>query len=140
MEEMTDTAMGATELLAKFDVLPANYAGKEFVESFIINGPFQKSLGAAELIALGLPIGATVRTTATIRGYHLQVFAIGKSAEMALTFAKGQRIDACVKTMFGIAEYPHYSKDGTIIERNAVRGVLITKLRNTMAQQDISEH
>ncbi|MFC1755305.1 hypothetical protein ACFL96_18270 [Thermoproteota archaeon] len=120
------------EILHQFSLLPRVYRGKEIRISFRNKANFQRFRNTGILVALELPLGATISETLRVgeRGDYLWVFAHGDLARKVLSLPKGAQVDARVRTLYGVVERVNFSCEGAKIEREEATGLLIVELLN----------
>jgi hypothetical protein len=120
------------EILNQFLALPKLHSGRQLRISFKHLSGFKRFQNPAILAALDLEIGATICEMLRVlpQSEHLWVFAERALAQEVLSIPKGAQVDARVRTLYGVAEYPHHTTEGARIERNEATGLLIVEFSN----------
>jgi hypothetical protein len=85
--------------------------------------------------ALGLEIGATLAATVRISPQvpPITLYAHKEIADRILDLPKAAGMRVKAQTIIGVAKYPHFSDEGTIIEKNPQSGLLIIEILSAQA-------
>jgi len=122
------------QLLEKFVQLPNSFKWKVIVFS-ITNPEWTPLRNEAICTALGLEIGATLAATVRISPQvpPITLYAHKEIADRILNLPKAAGMRVKAQTIFGVAKYPHFSDEGTIIEKNQQSGLLIIDILSGQA-------
>lgn len=125
--ELPDKDATSEQVLARFQILPKRFRGRDVVVEFVMDG--FSSVPADTCKALRLEVGATVSDyTSLANGRAFHVYASGDLAERVLDIEKGSKVRAEAVTVYGTTSEVQYHEDGSFANIQEHEGIHIKRI------------